>query len=86
MPSAINGKPMRRRRWSVGVQRRRERRSAATEHAARGSMRRRKRGARIAPTLVAEPGRPPACLCDACIAIANELRVCAALNNIVYVQ
>jgi hypothetical protein len=40
-----------------------------------------RRATRIAPRLVDEPGRPPAILCDVCIAIADELRACAALTD-----
>jgi hypothetical protein len=54
-------------------------------HAARGGVRRRESGARIAPRLAEKPGRPPTRLCDACITGADELRACAALSNLFYV-
>jgi hypothetical protein len=70
-------------RWQrvAGGRRRHERRSTAAEHAARGCVRLRERGAIIAPGLVDEPGRPPAGLCDVCIAVSDELRTCAALSD-----
>jgi hypothetical protein len=73
------------RRWAAGGQRRCERRSPAAEHAARGCVRLRKTGTRIVLRLVDEPGRPPAGLCDACIAIVDQLRACAALSDPFYV-
>jgi hypothetical protein len=44
-----------------------------------GAVRLRETGAKIAPGLVDEPGRPPAGFWDACIAVANVLRACTAL-------
>ena len=32
--------------------------------------------------LAKKPGRPPACLCDVCVTVADELRACAALSNL----
>jgi hypothetical protein len=77
--SATIARALGRRRWAAGGRRRRERRSTAAAHAARGCVRLRETGAKIAPGLVDEPGRPPAGFWDACIAVANVLRACTAL-------
>jgi hypothetical protein len=77
--SATITRALGRRRWAAGGRRRRERRSTAAAHAARGCVRLRETGAKIAPGLVDEPGRPPAGFWDACIAVANVLRACTAL-------